>query len=550
MHIKNRPLLKPISFCHPPPSPIGLRRAGLASYVIPVKTWIQSQVLYLRLDSGSLPGMTKDNAKNICIKNGFQKKFNIYQHHTPAILSIVLFLIVFCTLGLPFTQWGFKSDDWGNVYHCIIRQWSDFFRFFTEGNIEKFCLPSNVMPPDQAFFQGLYRPLSFIYYYLQYGIFGTAPYGFLLVTTFFHACNAVLFFNLLKLKVTRVTAFLAAAYFGFHPSLWIWFGWTSAQTYFVELCVFFLGVYALLAYLRTESFVFYFLGCVLYTLNLMLKEQTIFLPLWLVGAFYIYGKSFWQSIKLSTGFWIITGCYLWWRLQLFPLTAQTGTLTFQPTWHSFITRFSSRFYDAVSYLNEFLGFSWLPLRHQMIKGFLVTVTLSLLCILFFRSRHKKYALFLVCSIPFFSWPAIIMHFQPRYIYLALPLMIAAVAILIDPPPQWLKFALGALIAWNAVFLVHHLTQREKILHMITTAFEDIVANPITTGKSLCFVDLPSCWFDQGTTQAVWLLRHEAHKPVFQVQDTKMSPELAQENPLLITWDKNSCKFRVIADDKK
>ncbi|MFA5306200.1 MAG: hypothetical protein WC365_02010 [Candidatus Babeliales bacterium] len=473
----------------------------------------------------------------------------LYHQHICSLLSIVLFSIVFCTLGLPFTQWGFKSDDWGNIYHCIIRQWSDFFRFFTEGNIEKFCLPCNVMPPDQAFFQGLYRPMSFIYYYLQYSIFGRAPYGFLLVTAFFHACNTVLFFNLLRLKVTISTAFLAAAYFGFHPSLWIWFGWTSAQTYFIELWVFFIIMYALLAYLRTQNFIFYFLGCVLYMLNLLLKEQTIFLPLWLVGAFYIYGKNFWQALKLSVGFWIITGCYLWWRLQLFPLTAQTGTLTFQPNWHSFITRFSSRFYDAISYLNEFLGFSWLPLQHQLIKGTLIITMLALLSLLVVKNHHKKYVLFLLCSIPLFSWPAIIMHFQPRYIYLALPLMIAAVALLIGSAHQWLKIALGILIGWNALFLVHHLAHREKILHMITVAFSDIVADPATAGKSLCFVDIPSCWFDQGTTQAVWLLRHDAHKPVFQVAGTKISSSLAREKPLFIGWNTSSRKFMVLAHDK-
>ncbi len=274
------------------------------------------------------------------------------------------------------------------------------------------------------------------------------------------------------------------------------------------------------------------------------------MPLWLIGAFYIYGESFWRALKLSIGFWIVNFCYLAVRLSLFPLTAQTGTLTFQPTWHSIITRFSSRFYDAVSYLNEFLGFSWLPLQHQWIKGLLIITALILLGILFVKNHHKKYVLFLLCSIPLFSWPAIIMHFQPRYIYMALPLMIAAIAILIDPPRQWLKLALGALIMWNAVFLVHHLAQREKILHMITAAFEEIVANPVTRGKSLCFVDIPSCWFDQGTAQAVWLLRHDGSKPVFQESRATLSPVTAHAQPLLIAWNENACRFKVIDDDQK
>jgi hypothetical protein len=475
--------------------------------------------------------------------------------HTKLILSIILFLLIFCTLGIPFTHWGFKTDDWGNVYHCIIKNWSDLCAFFTEGNSEKVCIPCNVTPPDQAFFQGLYRPMSFVYYYLQYCIFGTAPYGFLLVSACFHALNAVAFFNLLSLCVTASTAFLAAAYFGFHPSLWIWFGWTSAQTYFIELFVLFMIIYALLAYLRTQNFLFYFLGCLLYALNLLLKEQTIFLPLWLVGAFYMYQTTqdaphSWKTklhtaLKLSRGFWLVNFCYVALRLHLYPLTAQTGTLTFQPTWQSFITRFSSRFYDAVSYCNEFLGLSWLPLQHQVIKGLIITCLIGALALFCFRSTHKKYILFLFCSIPLFSWPAILMHFQPRYIYMALPVFITGTALLFDRARTWLIMICWIFVIWDAGFLACHLAQREKVLHMITTAFKDLVAAPETKGRSLCFVDLSPNWFGQGTTQAVWMLRNDASKPVFQIGSNTLPPDIARENPLIITWDDKRHKFTVV-----
>ncbi|MFA6263002.1 MAG: hypothetical protein WCW33_00170 [Candidatus Babeliales bacterium] len=477
---------------------------------------------------------------------------NLCTAHAKLILSIMLFLLIFCILGIPFTHWGFKTDDWGNIYHCIIKSWSNLCAFFTEGNSEKVCIPCNVTPPDQAFFQGLYRPMSFVYYYLQYCIFGTTPYGFLLVSACFHALNAVAFFNLLSLCVTTSTAFLAAAYFGFHPSLWIWFGWTSAQTYFIELFVLFMLIYALLEYLRTQNFFFYLLGCLLYALNLLLKEQTIFLPLWLVGAFYMYQTTqdaahSWKTklhkaLRLSSGFWLINLCYLTIRLYLYPLTAQTGTLTFQPTWQSFITRIASRFYDAVSYGNEFLGFSWLPLNHQVFKGLLIACACASLGIFCLHSPYKKYILFLFCSIPLFSWPAILMHFQPRYIYMALPLLITSAALIIDRMrTRWMVIC-WIFVIWNAGFLVHHMAQREKTLHMITTAFKQLVATPVTRGRSLCFVDIPSHWFGQGTSQAVWMLRNDDSKPVFQIGGTTLPSEIAREKPLIITWDDKRHKF--------
>jgi hypothetical protein len=467
---------------------------------------------------------------------------------------------VFCVLGLPFTQWGFKTDDWGNIYHSIIKQWTDLLAFFTEGNSETVFLPCNVPPVNQAFFQGLYRPMSFIYYYLQYCLFGTAPYGFLLVSTFFHALNAVLFFNLLSYCVTIPTAFLAATYFGFHPSLGIWVGWTSAQTYFIELFVLFIIIYMLLLYCRTQRLIFYVLGCLLFALNLLLKEQTIFLPFWLIGACYLYqdlqnSAGSWhaklrRALKLSGGFWLVALGYLFLRLSLFPLTAETGTLTFQPTWNSFITRFSSRFYDAVSYGNELIGLSWLPSGHPWIKGTLLTMIMVIGCVMIWRNTQKKYVLFLLCSIPLFSWPAILMHLQPRYMYMALPLLIASMALLIAPLQKWARILWLILIIWNAGFLVHRMAQREKVLHMITTAFEKLVANPVTHGQSLCFVELPGHWFAQGTAQAVWMLRHDESKPVFQLATTTLTPAIAQERPLIITWDNQHQTFVVVSHEKK
>ena len=52
----------------------------------------RSGIHVMFLDSGSLPGMTKGNAQNICIKNGFLKKFTVKK------------LIIFCTLFLTITS--------------------------------------------------------------------------------------------------------------------------------------------------------------------------------------------------------------------------------------------------------------------------------------------------------------------------------------------------------------------------------------------------------------------------------------------------------------
>ena len=117
-------------------------------------------------------------------------------------ISLLLFFIIFCTLGIPFSNWGFKTDDWGNIYHCTTKTFDNFFGFFSEKSIEVFNHPSNAAPCEQAFFCGLYRPLSFIYYALQYTFFGNNPYGYFLVLIAFHAFSAVALFNIFSTMAT------------------------------------------------------------------------------------------------------------------------------------------------------------------------------------------------------------------------------------------------------------------------------------------------------------------------------------------------------------
>ena len=431
--------------------------------------------------------------------------------------------------------------------------------------MERFCNPSNSEPCQQAFFQGLYRPLSFIYYFLQYCIFGIQPYGFYLVTVGLHAINSVLLFLLFSRITPLIYSFFAALFFGFHPSLFNWLGWTSAQTYFIELFTLLLIVCALIAYLRSKKIIFYITACILFLLNLFLKEQSIFLPFWLVGALYLcqkavatssvpFLKTMVQSIKLSSVFWLISFFYITVRLHYFPLTNQTSTLTFQPTWHSFITRMSVRLFDFVTYVNDLLGLSWLPYNIRLIKALTITTILITIAWLWWRNTKKIYVIFGLISIPLFSWPALLMHYQPRYIYMALPWTLFIVLMLITyknhQSTRWTKrigkIAITLVICFNAAFLVHHLNRRQKTLHMITVAFQDLAKDPRINNRCLYFLGLPDQWFQQGTAQAIWLLTDNDRNPIFQGALSITADERSRNhNPLCVVWDDNTKKFRVV-----
>ncbi len=461
--------------------------------------------------------------------------------HTRWLLSIILFVLVFVSLGIPYVKWGFKTDDFGNIYHSIFGSFRDVLRLFYEGKIEAFYTPSNVVDNDQGFFGGLYRPMSFIYYYLQYCIFGIKPYGFFLVTIMFHGINSVLLFTIFSLFVPLSIAFLGASFFAFHPSLWNWIGWVSAQTYYIELCVLLLLILALKKYLDTKELKYYIVSCLLFASNLFLKEASILLPVWVIGATYLYTKfmnravnptstiksmtsHILSSITVSLGYWFVCFGYLFARLSIFPINNNTSVLTFEPTWASFIARQKARVLDFVTYVSDMIGLSWLPQNNQIIKGSLIMFICFALLWLFIKSNKKQSMLFFALSVGIFSWPALLMHYQPRYIYMAIPFFIMLILIGISSY-QKNKHARTSkivvplacvLIACNIFFLTQKLKEREAVFGGVTHAFSKLLAQDDVKNRALCFVGLPGHWFAMGTAQAVWMFSGDNSYPVYQL----------------------------------
>jgi len=463
------------------------------------------------------------------------------------VLSILIFALIFIILGLPHQNWGFKTDDFGNLYHCNISSWAEFFKFFYEGNIEIVWLPPNATTHPQAFFCGLFRPLSFVYYLPQFFLFNTCAFGYYLVTIGFHALAAVLLFNLLLMITTTSLAFLLALLFGFHPSLYNWLGWTSAQSYFIEIVIVLSIIHLLIKYLKTEKIWLYWAALGLYPCTIFLKEASIVLPFWVLVGVYLATRKVSTALKISSGFWIVACGYLLARLSLFPLTSNTSTLTFEPTLASFCKRMSSRLFDFVTYVVDMLGLSWLPNSTQLpgystiIKFSLLSAIIICLLWLFIKNSQKKWALFLLWSTLLFSWPALLMHYQPRYIYLGLPFFIALLAVLLNRN-KIAAILLSILIPCNALFLHQKLNVREKTLHHITSSFQELVKHPATHNRSICFLGLPGQWFHEGSAQAVWWFGDDATYPVFQIDLDIVISELLDKNYITITQKSNTFIF--------
>lgn len=436
-------------------------------------------------------------------------------------IALSIFIAIVVVLGIPFTKWGFKTDDWANILHSKIDSFADLKNLFIEGNMESINHPSGTAPDRGSFLQGLYRPLSFVYYYPQMLLFGTKAYGYFLTTVILHALNAGLFFILLRYFFSLLPALLAALFFGFHPSLQNWLGWISAQTYFIELLVQGIIFLCFYCWLKQHKWWWYASALGLFFINLLLKEAGIVLPSWVFLAILFFSEQpFIARLKnaciQASGFLGIALLYCIIRLKVMPFAvSQTTTLGFTLSWESFLSKQIARCMQFLTYIYDVLGLTWLPKGHRLLNGSILCILLLLFCILFFKSSRKKTILFCFISTIIFSWPGLLMHYQPRYMYMALPWAIAGLTLLLQDfswTLHWRKFLYGAelsCIGACAIYIFANMKERETALHWLDTEMRKLVYEQLPTAgwhkEPIYFLGLPCHWFDMGTAQAIWFL---------------------------------------------
>ena len=459
---------------------------------------------------------------------------------TVASKKLFFYLLIFCSvlifLGLPFRQWGFKTDDFSNIYATKTLCSQGIKKIFTTGNIESLYSPSSIsnepIKPSQSFLSGLYRPMSFILYYPQYLLFGNKPYGYFLTTITLHALNSVLFFFVLCSFFSVSLSLCLALFFAFHPSLSNWLGWISAQTYFSELFFFFLLIIFLRKFLQSKNILWYFFSLMCFFITIFTKETTFILPLWIILSTYFITtnkNAFFYSLKISTGYWIVFIFYCIARAHVMGINATAGTFTSQHNIQAYLQKLSYRFFDFVTYITDLFGLTFLPKGNQLLKGSIILSIIFFIIYSFYKSSSKKLILWLLASIILFSWPIILIHYQPRYIYLILPIMIAFFGLCFQEiniskqTHTYICTLLFAIFCWNTWFIFTSLKKREAVFGCTNQAFHLLVTSPEFKQKKasqpIILSALPFAhWFAMANAQAVWLLSNATEKdfPVYQI----------------------------------
>ncbi|MCF7899126.1 hypothetical protein K9L05_00565, partial [Candidatus Babeliales bacterium] len=262
-----------------------------------------------------------------------EKLNNFFCSHKKLFLSLIIFFTIFFILGLPFTKWVPQNDDYGNLYRSSAKNFTEFCDFFIHGDTEAICLDN--YENTQSFLQAYYRPMLFVYTFIQKYFFGLNYYYFYLFMILIHAINAVILFNIFIYFLGSLLAFLGSLYFAFHPALNNWLGWFGGLQFHMHLLLVLLSIIFLKKYLDSEKIFFYIFSCLFYLINIFSGEIPIVMPVWVMLFVYFYEqicsdifgrvqnkfnflKKLLNSIRISIGFWAVFLFYIFRKLYLYP----------------------------------------------------------------------------------------------------------------------------------------------------------------------------------------------------------------------------------------
>jgi len=467
----------------------------------------------------------------MCVKTN--ESFMNYKNYKKIMLSVLIFTIVLAILGLPYGAWGFINDDYGFILYSKIQRLPEIFRFFGAHDIGEAFNPPNYSHITRSFFSVMYRPMQFVLFGLETYFLGIQPYRLLLLIISFHALISVALFNLFTYFFGYTLAFFGALFFALHPSFAHWGGVFTTQIYIVDALYLFGSLFLLKKYLESDRMGYYFFSCTVCLLGVFAKETLIVMPVWvcLAGAMYRsyvlehldFYKNILFGLRLSIGYWCSSILYLMARAHLFPMATRGGasSMGFSLTLASFFARQRERVGDFMSYVCDIVYVGLIPSGNRLLKGTLVLIIVALLVYPFFVKRKKMLLAFLSASMMLFTWPALLLYYQPRYLYIGLPFFFLIVLFAMQfyyircGRSKYVMIAcLSILLVTKSTAFMYKQKSKERVLHTIISAFQELSKKEEIKKRAICFVGLPMHWFGSGNAQAVQLFGKSAALPVY------------------------------------
>lgn len=365
------------------------------------------------------------------------KKFDLWQ----MVATVLIFCLVLAGFLWNRSSFYFFDDDYGAFYSGKNFKSSDFKDYFGSEKLNDLTiLPSNLSDVPKSFFSVTYRPMALLLYALECTLFNARQkidaWPYFVTGIALHAFSAALIFVVLSFWISMILAFLAAICFAFYPFMGLFIGRFSIQPF--SIC-FILGLFcAVLFYrfLKSKNYLFLLFSGLLFSISVFVHEIIISLPIWLaLLAFYEFLQSKKTVFKSLVGvffatilFFLILLFYLALRVHLFPID-MTQTTIFDPV--SVFSRLVIRFYDFVTLKVDMCGLSWISSGHALLKSIMLLLFAVWYSTLLLRAKKNGLCLLLTVGVFVLAWPSLLIMHQARYLYLALPLFLATIALCAD-----------------------------------------------------------------------------------------------------------------------
>lgn len=454
--------------------------------------------------------------------------------------SIIIFVLVFGILGIPYTLWWFNGDDFSGIaiaYHT--KTFKELLHWFIDGNISRYLYPTNnplYVPPGQPVhyllpcFGAYYRPLYCIYLTLLYWMFGVNAYPFYLANVFFHALNTVVLFNVFANIITCLPAVIAALFFAFHPQIGYRFGAIVNLHYYIDTFLMLVLLICFFRFLQTRRWGLYAIALLLFMATLFTRETSILLPcvLALIAFAFLYQYQH-QSAKQAVVFafvqsslFIVTSfLYLALRLTLYPVMfTSTGSVSIIEKMILWLHHLPYRIPELLWCSYDVLFLSWLPWGYPLLRGFILAGALLGLLILFLYCTQKLWFFIFVFSGIIMLWPSWFINYSPRYLYEALPFFMLAFVIAVGFTTLGKDLLYRATLVASCGFLffllwlaTYNLLCRQTKLNHMKNAVYEMLSDKRIAGHALCFAGFPGDGFSTGIEQAFWVMGNNSSYPI-------------------------------------
>ncbi len=494
------------------------------------------------------------------------------------LITLILFFIgIIAIFMVPLFTWGFVNDDFIFLHYCIKTPWANMLSFFYHGSPSNMGVSANAPMPKLSFLVALYRPLLSLIIKIQASFFGLNAYSYKLMGLVIHASLSTIILRILLSYFSFTVALISALFFAFHPSLFTWLGVLACQTYAFDLVFLIVIAWALKRFFDTNNAWFYFAACLCAFLSMLARETLLFLPAWIFifTAYNNHNSPIIKAVKITSGFVISHITYFALKLYLFPFNKLDSGTGFALTPASFIARQMDRFYDIVTFVCDFFGISLIPGNHQIIKGGLLLMCITLLIVPFFMQRQKLLLAFLILSIAILDWPSLLIVHHPRYIYVGLPFFIFmfgyALTFYIKRFPSIKKIILFGVYALLIPLFAAHINNQYSTatsLNIFSSAVKKLAHEPSLGSNPIYLVGLPMPWSGIGIEQGLQLYNPQLHNKVIPCRETykekinfltetdhenvSFTPEQLNKNAPLnepvsfISWDfQKQCFYQII-----